>query len=87
QRLNETIDTLQIIRDLAIKQATGQAWTKDDKTAAGNFFQRSLLKAGRKTISDKANDSESSQQRLRARLEIRNMAGQTMILIGPVMMP
>ena len=87
QRLNETIDTLQVMRDLAVKQANGQAWTKDDQTAAGNFFQRSLLKAGRKTISDKINNPEPSQQRLRARLEIRNIAGQTMILVGPVMMP
>lgn len=87
QRLNETIETLQTIRDLAVKQAEGQAWTKDETVAINNFFQRSLLKAGRKTITEKAGKTEPSQQKIRARLEIRKVNDQLRILVGPVMMP
>jgi hypothetical protein len=87
QKLGETIDTLQTIRDLAVKQSNGQAWTTDETALVNNFFERNLAQAGRKTISLKPGKNEMSWQRLQARLEIRTVNGQPHIFIGPVIMP
>ena len=86
QKLVDTINTLEMIKNLAIKQSAGQSWTKEESQAMNIFFQSAIVKAGRKTLTKSPKDN-SSLQKIQARIEVRMIGGQPYLLIGPVIIP
>lgn len=86
QKLTETINVLQMIKDLAVKQSAGQAWTKEESDQINNFFQSRILQSGDKKL-PKADKKDFSLQKIMARIELRKINDQPHILIGPVIEP
>jgi len=87
QKLNEIIDSLEMIHDLAIKQAKGQIFSQEDIVWLNTFLQRNVLQLGIKNFSGQKYDKDSSLQNLRARIEVRNNGGQPYLFVGPVIKP
>ena len=86
QKLMDTINTLEMIRDLAVKQAKGEEWTKEESTAINNFFQSAIVRSGSKQLDPSQKDSPYLQK-IKARIDIKMINGQLYMLIGPVIMP